>query len=93
MKALAAPPLLVPPVVLYHAQDDMVGTPFYLMERVKGKRGEHEQYVFTWEGPTTNATASPRSTRRPTRSAGGRGLDPGPRAPSRRTTLLRVANG
>lgn len=37
MKALAATALPVPPVLLYHAQDDVVGTPFYLMERVEGR--------------------------------------------------------
>ncbi len=37
MQALADSALPVPPVVLYHAQDDVVGTPFYLMERVPGR--------------------------------------------------------
>lgn len=37
MKALATTALPVPPVLLYHAQDDVVGTPFYLMERVEGR--------------------------------------------------------
>lgn len=37
MKALAATALPVPPVVLYHPDDDVVGTPFYLMERVEGR--------------------------------------------------------
>ncbi|SFN43117.1 phosphotransferase family protein [Variovorax sp. OV329] len=37
MQALASTPLPVPPVVLYHAEPDIVGTPFYLMERVEGR--------------------------------------------------------
>lgn len=37
MQALAATALPVPPVVLYHAEPDVVGTPFYLMERVEGR--------------------------------------------------------
>ncbi len=37
MKALADTALPVPPVVLFHAGDDVIGTPFYLMERVEGR--------------------------------------------------------
>lgn len=37
MEALAATRLPVPPVVLYHEGCDVVGTPFYLMERVEGR--------------------------------------------------------
>ncbi len=37
MQALAATALPVPPVVLYHAEPDIVGTPFYLMERIEGR--------------------------------------------------------
>ncbi len=37
MKALAASELPVPPTVLYHAESDVIGTPFYLMERVEGR--------------------------------------------------------
>lgn len=37
MKALASTGLPVPPVLIYHAEDDVVGTPFYLMERVEGR--------------------------------------------------------
>lgn len=37
MKALAATDLPVPPVILYHPDSDVVGTPFYLMERVQGR--------------------------------------------------------
>lgn len=37
MKALAATPLPVPPMVLYHAEPDVLGTPFYVMERVEGR--------------------------------------------------------
>jgi len=37
MKALASTALPVPEVLLYHAQDDIVGTPFYMMERVEGR--------------------------------------------------------
>lgn len=37
MKALAGTALPVPPVVLYHAGEDVIGTPFYLMERVEGR--------------------------------------------------------
>jgi len=37
MKALAGTALPVPPVLLYHAEPDVVGTPFYVMERVSGR--------------------------------------------------------
>lgn len=37
LQALAGSALPVPPVVLYHALDDVIGTPFYLMERVAGR--------------------------------------------------------
>ncbi|WP_218508720.1 phosphotransferase family protein [Variovorax sp. dw_308] len=37
MQALASTALPVPPVVLYHAEPDIVGTAFYLMERVEGR--------------------------------------------------------
>ncbi|KQT09728.1 phosphotransferase family protein [Ramlibacter sp. Leaf400] len=37
MKALAATDLPVPPVLLYHAEPDVIGTPFYVMERVPGR--------------------------------------------------------
>lgn len=37
MQALAASALPVPPMVLYHAEPDVLGTPFYLMERVEGR--------------------------------------------------------
>lgn len=37
MRALAATGLPVPPTVLYHADTDVVGTPFYLMDRVEGR--------------------------------------------------------
>ena len=37
MQALAATALPVPEVVLFHAERDIVGTPFYLMERVAGR--------------------------------------------------------
>ena len=37
MRALAASALPVPPMVLYHAEPDVLGTPFYLMERVEGR--------------------------------------------------------
>ncbi len=37
MQALASTALPVPPVVLYHAEPDVIGTPFYLMERVEGR--------------------------------------------------------
>lgn len=37
MKALAGAALPVPPVLLYHAESDVVGTPFYVMERVSGR--------------------------------------------------------
>jgi aminoglycoside phosphotransferase (APT) family kinase protein len=37
MRALADTALPVPPTVLYHAQADVIGTPFYLMERVEGR--------------------------------------------------------
>ncbi len=37
MRALAASALPVPPTVLYHAEPDVIGTPFYLMDRVEGR--------------------------------------------------------
>ncbi len=37
MKALAASELPVPPMVLYHAGPDVIGTAFYLMDRVEGR--------------------------------------------------------
>lgn len=37
MQALAASAVPVPPMVLYHAQPDVLGTPFYLMERIEGR--------------------------------------------------------
>ncbi|MDP3168210.1 MAG: phosphotransferase family protein [Hydrogenophaga sp.] len=37
MRALAASGLPVPPTVLYHADPTVVGTPFYLMDRVQGR--------------------------------------------------------
>jgi aminoglycoside phosphotransferase (APT) family kinase protein len=37
LKALAGSPVPVPPVLLFHGQDDVVGTPFYLMERLEGR--------------------------------------------------------
>ncbi|MFA6966653.1 phosphotransferase family protein [Bosea sp. (in: a-proteobacteria)] len=37
LKALAGSAVPVPPVVLFEAQDDVVGTPFYLMERLDGR--------------------------------------------------------
>lgn len=37
MKALASTVLPVPPVLLYHAEPDVIGTPFYVMERVPGR--------------------------------------------------------
>ncbi|BDB69581.1 phosphotransferase family protein [Comamonas thiooxydans] len=37
MKALAATALPVPQMLLYHADSDVVGTPFYLMEKVEGR--------------------------------------------------------
>ena len=37
MQALAASELPVPPTVLYHAESDVIGTPFYLMDRVEGR--------------------------------------------------------
>jgi aminoglycoside phosphotransferase (APT) family kinase protein len=37
MKALAATDLPVPPLVLYHPESDVIGTPFYVMERVQGR--------------------------------------------------------
>lgn len=43
VQALAGSPLPVPPVVLYHAAPDVVGTPFYLMERVEGRVFEDNQ--------------------------------------------------
>jgi aminoglycoside phosphotransferase (APT) family kinase protein len=37
LKALAGTDVPVPPVVLFHAEDDVVGTPFYVMERLDGR--------------------------------------------------------
>lgn len=37
LKALGGSPVPVPPVLLLHEQDDVVGTPFYLMERLDGR--------------------------------------------------------
>lgn len=37
MRALADSALPVPPTVLYHAGDEVIGTPFYLMDRVEGR--------------------------------------------------------
>jgi len=37
LKALATSAVPVPPVLLYHAEADVVGTPFYLMECVPGR--------------------------------------------------------
>ncbi|KRE17524.1 aminoglycoside phosphotransferase [Bosea sp. Root381] len=37
LKALAGSTVPVPPVVLFHESDDVVGTPFYLMERLEGR--------------------------------------------------------
>jgi aminoglycoside phosphotransferase (APT) family kinase protein len=37
MKALAGSAVPVPPVLLFHGEDDVVGTPFYLMERLEGR--------------------------------------------------------
>lgn len=37
LKALAGSDVPVPPVLLFHGQDDVVGTPFYLMERLEGR--------------------------------------------------------
>ncbi|MCO6417922.1 phosphotransferase family protein [Siccirubricoccus sp. KC 17139] len=37
LQALAATDVPVPPVVLFHAEPDVVGTPFYVMERVEGR--------------------------------------------------------
>ncbi len=37
LRALAGSGLPVPPVLLFHAERDVVGTPFYVMERVPGR--------------------------------------------------------
>ncbi|WP_235907577.1 phosphotransferase family protein [Siccirubricoccus phaeus] len=37
LQALAPSAVPVPPVVLFHAEPDVVGTPFYVMERVEGR--------------------------------------------------------
>jgi aminoglycoside phosphotransferase (APT) family kinase protein len=37
LKALAGSSVPVPQVVLFHGEDDVVGTPFYLMERLDGR--------------------------------------------------------
>lgn len=37
LQALAGTAVPVPPVVLFHAEPDVVGTPFYIMERVEGR--------------------------------------------------------
>ena len=36
-QALAATAVPVPPILLFHAERDVVGTPFYVMERVAGR--------------------------------------------------------
>ena len=37
LQALAPTAVPVPPVVLFHAEPDVVGTPFYVMDRVEGR--------------------------------------------------------
>ncbi|TCR64547.1 phosphotransferase family protein [Bosea sp. BK604] len=37
LKALSGSAVPVPPVLLFHGEDDVVGTPFYLMERLDGR--------------------------------------------------------
>lgn len=37
LQALAPTAVPVPPVVVFHAEPDVVGTPFYIMERVEGR--------------------------------------------------------
>ena len=37
LQALASTPVPVPPVVVFHAEPDVVGTPFYVMDRVEGR--------------------------------------------------------
>lgn len=37
MRALAASDVPVPRMVLFHAGDEVIGTPFYLMERMEGR--------------------------------------------------------
>lgn len=37
LRALAGSAVPVPPVVLFHAGEEVVGTPFYVMERVEGR--------------------------------------------------------
>jgi aminoglycoside phosphotransferase (APT) family kinase protein len=37
LAALAASAVPVPPVLLYHGERDIVGTPFYVMERIEGR--------------------------------------------------------
>ena len=37
MRALSSSGLPVPPTVLFHAGDEVVGTPFYVMDRVEGR--------------------------------------------------------
>ncbi len=37
LKALESTGVPVPGVILFHAEDDIVGTPFYLMERLEGR--------------------------------------------------------
>ena len=41
MKALAATDVPVPKMVLFHAERDVVGTPFYMMERLPGRVFPH----------------------------------------------------
>src|SRR3712207_2547137 len=40
LRALAGSEVPVPPVVLFHEGTEVVGTPFYVMERVEGRRSE-----------------------------------------------------
>lgn len=37
LQALAGSAVPVPPVLLFHAEPDVIGTPFYVMERVEGR--------------------------------------------------------
>jgi aminoglycoside phosphotransferase (APT) family kinase protein len=37
MAALAATPVPVPRVLLYHGEPELIGTPFYVMERIEGR--------------------------------------------------------
>jgi aminoglycoside phosphotransferase (APT) family kinase protein len=54
MTALAATDVPVPPTILFHAERDLLGTPFYLMERVEGR-------VFS--DPSLNEVDSPAERR------------------------------